>query len=444
MDAASESETGVEPELSLDEIVAGEERRRRRRLLAWLVAVLVLVGAGVATWWWLRPGPAELRARFEFETLERGSVAREVVATGRVEARGTVDVGAEISGRVVAVEADHGDRVEAGQVLVRFDAESLDAQIAQAKASVASAKAALAQAKVSLLEAERREEQSHKLHSQGYESHENFEAAKSATELARAQVETAAATLAAQRASYELTKTQATKAVIESPIDGVIISRQIDPGQTVAASFQTPILFVIAEDLTRMEVVTPIDEADVDEVEAGQRAIFTVDAYPDKPFEAEVVELRNEAKITQNVVTYDAILVVDNPKLELRPGMTASVRIETARVDDVLRLPNAALRFMVPDPELSAVVEASDPSEPGRGGARPAPGAWTLVDGELRRVEVELGVANGRYTAMQSGALEPGAEVIIELTEVGREAYGALARDAKDSRPSGGGGKPHP
>ena len=410
---------------SLDEIVADEDHRGRRRRWVWLAGLLVLIGAGVTLWWFGRPQPAAMHERFELQTLSSGEVAREVVATGRLEARGAVEVGAEISGRVVSVEVDHEDRVEVGQALVRFDTESLDAQVAQAKAAVASAKAALAQAKVSLLEAERRELQAQTLHKQGFESHENFQAAKSATELAEAQVDAAAAALSAQRASYELTKTQASKAVIESPIAGVVISRYVDPGQTLAASFQTPTLFVIAEDLGRMKVVTPIDEADIGELTLGQRATFTVDAYPDMVFEAELVELRQEARIVQSVVTYDAVLYVENPEHKLRPGMTASVRIETARADDVLRVPTAALRFRPPGEAL--------PAETGVG-------VWVIEADELRHIELELGVANARYAELVSGALEPGAELITELSEIGRATYGAQRSEA--TQPSGG--KPHP
>jgi HlyD family secretion protein len=405
---------------SLEQVIADEGRRRRRRRWLWLAGGVAAVGLGVGVWWFMRPGPAQLREQYELEVLTTGDVAREVVATGRLEARGAVDVGAEISGRVIAVEVDHGDHVEAGQVLVRFDTDSLDAQVAQAKASVASAKAALAQAKVSLLEAERRELQSQTLHRQGYESHESYEAAKSTTELAEAQVDAAAASLQAQRASFELTKTQAAKALIESPISGVVIARYIDPGQTVAATFQTPVLFVIAEDLDAMEVSTPIDEADIGEVSVGQTATFTVDAYPDRRFEAEVIELNNEAEIVQNVVTYDAVLAVANPDHVLRPGMTASVRVETARADEVVRLPNAALRFWPPD-------QARDPAA--------GPGVWIVDGDELHRVEIETGVANGRYTQLVAGELEAGDEVITELSELGRAAHGVESSD--DSRKQG-------
>jgi HlyD family secretion protein len=404
----------VQPESRqpLEQVIARETHRSRRRTWVWVGGVLALAGASLATYLLTRARPTALAEQFELEQLDAGSVTREVVATGRVEARGAVEVGAEISGRVSSVEVDYDDHVEVGQVLLRFDSQTVDAQLAQAEASIAAAKSAVAQAEVSLADAKRHANQVHELHALGYESHENADAAKSALELARAQLASSRANLEAQQASYALARTQATKAVIESPISGVVISRAIDPGRTVAATFQTPVLFVIAEDLHRMEVVTPIDEADVGEVAVGQQASFTVDAYPDQRFAAVVTELHNEAKIVQNVVTYDAVLEVDNPELKLRPGMTASVRITTAEANDVLRVPNGALRFVPPG-------EAVDRTA--------GPGVW-IIDGEqLRRVPVQIGVANGRYSELVSGALEPGQAVIIGLSELARS--GAAAED---------------
>jgi HlyD family secretion protein len=354
-DASSEFETPAQAKLAtlrpLDQVIDEERKRKRKRWMVWGAGLVGAAAIVAAVWWVARPDPASLSQRFEVELVERGSVAREVVATGRVEARGAVEVGAEISGRVAAVEVDFDDRVEAGQVLLRFDTQTLAAQVAQAQAAVATAKASVAQAEVTLLEAERRELQSQRLHLDGYESHENYAAAKSAVALAEAQLEAAKASLAAQRASLGLTKIQADKASIESPIAGVVISRFVDPGQTVAATFQTPVLFVIAEELQTMEVVTPIDEADIGEIAAGQRAVFTVDAFPDQRFEAYVDEVRSEPKIVQNVVTYDAVLIVANPELKLRPGMTANVTFVHAEKADVVRVPNMALRFR-PSPEL--------------------------------------------------------------------------------------------
>jgi HlyD family secretion protein len=405
---ATEKVTPLRP---LEQIIREETSRTRRRRIAWVVGSLALVAAALAIWWVARPGPAPLTERFELATLERGTIAREVVATGRVEARGVVEVGAEVAGRVASVEVDYDDHVDVGQVLLRFDPETLDAQVAQARASVASARANLAQAEASLLEAERRQRQSQRLHLQGFESHEDYEAANTAVDLAEAQRDAAKASLAAQRASFELTRSQAAKAVIEAPISGVVLSRYVDPGQTVVATFQTVVLFVIAEDLRNMEVLAPIDEADIGEVRVGQRASFTVDAYPRRRFEAVVTQVRNEAKLVQNVVTYDAVLEVANPELELRPGMTAAVRIETARADDVVRIPNAALRF-IPPAEVAAPTYA------------PGHGVWVIEGDGLRRINVEIGVANSRDSALESGPLAAGDAVIVELSEVGRTIYG--------------------
>ena len=395
----------------LEEVISAETRGRRRRWIVGLLVSLTIVAAGVVLWLVARPRPPALVEQFEFATVEQGGLTREVVATGRLEARGAVEVGAEISGRVASVEVDHEQRVEAGQTLLRFDTETLDAEVAKARAAVASAKAEVAKSKVSVLEAERRESQAQALHLKGFESHENYAATRSATELAEAQREAAEAQLAARRASYELARTQAAKAAIESPIDGVVISRYVDPGQTVAATFQTPVLFVIAEQLVNMEVRVPIDEADIGEVKVGQRATFTVDAQPDRVFEAVVTQLRSEAKVVESVVTYDAVLEVANPELLLRPGMTASVRIETARAEDTLYVPNAALRF-VPPAALA-------------GDAREAEGeaVWVVRDGELVRLSVETGVASGRFTELHEAGragLSASDEVIVELSEVGR------------------------
>lgn len=401
----------------LDQLITDESADRRRRRLLWTLGSLGVIVVALVSWLVARPGPVPLAAQFEFERLTRGPLTREVVATGRVEARGAVEVGAEVSGRVIAVEVDFDERVEAGQVLLRIDPETFEAQAAQAQAAVAAAEAAVAQAQVTRAEALRWLRQAEALYSEGYESLENYEAARSSAALAEAQLESAQANLRSQRASFEQARTQAERTVIASPIAGVVISRFIDPGQTVVATFQTPVLFVIAEDLQTMEVITPIDEADIAELRVGQLARFTVDAHPNRRFEAVVSEVRNEPKIVQNVVTYDAVLRVANPDLALRPGMTASVRVETARADDVIRVPNAALRFE-PPPELAERDPGAE-REPG------AQGVWVVEGDALRWIGVELGVSSGRESALAAGPLERGDAVIVELSELGRQTAGA-------------------
>jgi HlyD family secretion protein len=335
-------------------------------------------------------------------------VIREVTATGRVEAHASVDVGAQISGRIASVEVDYNDRVTRGQVLARFDTESLDAQVAQTQASVKAAQAALEQSKVERKRAQRLLEHSERLFERGIEPKESLENLRSTQAAAAAAVRSAAAQLELQRANAQVAQTNRRYAEVTSPIEGIVISRNVEAGQTVVAAFQTPVLFTIAEDLVDMEVVAAIDEADMGEVEPGQRATFTVDAYPNRTFEAVVTQLRLAAKLVQNVVTYEAVLAVDNPERLLRPGMTASVRVRTAEVEDALHVPNAALRFTPPDHE-------QEPKEHT---------VWLLRDGELEHVHVVPGISDGAVTQIAAdGALQAGDEVLVDLSPAGRKLH---------------------
>lgn len=392
----------------LDEVVAEESGRSSRR--RWLIGGLLglaLAGAGLGGFVLFRGQETAMADRFLTAELTRGGVEARVNATGRLEARSTVDVGAEVSGRVVAVEVDFDDQVEEGQVVARFDTESLQAQVDQARASLETAQASLRQARVDRKQARARLTRVEKLHAQGVDSDEALETAQIAVEAADARVFSASAQVQFQRASLSLAETALGKAVVHAPISGVVISRNVDPGQTVAAAFQTPVLLTIAEDLTKMNVTAGIDEADVGVVSVGQPATFTVDAYPGREFEASVTELRNAPSIVQNVVSYDAVFEVDNQDLSLKPGMTASVRIRTEAAEDALLVPNAALRFLPPEQT------ASD-----------EPGVWVLEADELVRVPVVAGVSDGSNTAVSTDALEAGTRVLVGLTAQGRKAYG--------------------
>lgn len=396
------------PRVSLPSLIARETRRRRRRRIAWAVAALLVPAAGVGAWAALRPRPAPLEARFRSLPVSHGDLVREVRATGRVEAVSTVAVGAEISGRIAAVEVDFNDRVKAGQVLARFDKASLEAQRAQSNALVAAARAAVAQARFDAEQARRTRLRSDELFAKRAQSESEHEAAVTAAALSEARLRAAQAQLAAQEASNAIARTNLGHAVIRSPIDGVVITRAVDPGQTVASMLQTPVLFTLAADLEKMEVEAEVDEADIGEVQVGQRALFTVNAWPDRTFEGRVLEVRNSPRVVQDVVTYAAVVRVDNRERLLRPGMTASVRIETAKVRDVDRVPNAALHFTPP------------------GETRPAEGdvVWRLAGGALERVGVRAGISDGELTAIESGVLVAGAPVLVELTPVGKKAYG--------------------
>jgi HlyD family secretion protein len=267
---------------------------------------------------------------------------RDVHATGHVQAVTTVEIGAEVSGRIATVDVDYNDRVKAGEVLARFDRTSLQAQLAQMNATLQGSRATLEQAKTDRDQAKRNVERITRLFSSKAISEAEHDTAVSAANLADQRVRAAEAQVTAQEASLAVSRNNLDHAVIRSPIDGVIVTRNVDPGQTVASAFQTPVLFTVAADLRKMEVVAAVDEADVGEIAVRQPATFTVNAYPERTFEGIVRTVRNSPVVVQDVVTYGTVVEVDNPDLALKPGMTASVRIRTATAKDVLRVPNAA------------------------------------------------------------------------------------------------------
>ncbi len=392
---------------SLTQLIEAEDRRQRRRqAVRWVVlAAIPILAAGA--WVALRPRPPPLAERFRLQPVTRGDVVRVVHATGHVEAVTTVLVGAEISGRLATVEADFNDRVKAGQVLARFDRAALEALVAQGRATLAAARAALEQARTDHVEAQRSLARAERLHAERVGSDADYDAAVAAARVAEQRWRAAESQLAAQDAAYELARTNLAHAVIRSPIDGIVVTRNVDPGQTVASALQTPVLFTVAADLQKMRVVAAVDEADVGEVVAQQRATFTVNAYPERTFEGIVTEVRNSPVVVQDVVTYGAVIEVDNRDLALKPGMTASVRIQTASASNVLRVPSLALRFTPPG------------AQPG-----PAPAVWALEGGALRRIEVQPGLDDGEATAIAPGPFRDGASVIVELTPAGRRAYG--------------------
>jgi len=415
---AATSAATVAPGHDLAALIAEESVHHRRRRILWWLGLTLLLGALVTAGVLLRPKPPPLVERFRSGALSRGAVIRQVSPTGRLEARVTVEVGAEISGRITEILVDYNATVTKGQVLARLNPASLTAQVEQSAASRRAAATALKEAKIDLADARRRLARIAKLAASGVESQENLENANSAVSMARARVDAAAAQVELQRAGSRLAKTNLDHTVIRSPIDGVVISRNVSVGQTVAAALQAPVLFLLAEDLRKMRLIAAIDEADIGQVEAGQPATFTVDAFPDETFQARITEVRRGHKLTQNVVTYETVLEVDNPDRRLMPGMTASVKIDTARVDDALQAPNAALRF-TPPAEVGAEAAPT--------GAGPA--VWVL-DGEApRRRPVTVGISDGRLTVIEGEGLASGQEVLIGLTPEGREHYGDGAKD---------------
>jgi HlyD family secretion protein len=407
--AVSASPSVAPKKRTLAQIIQRESRRRhRRRILAALfLATIVLVAIGV--WTAVRPKAVPMGARFRTAPVTQGDVIREVHATGHLEAITTVQVGAEISGRIASVEVDHNDRVKAGQILARFDRAALEAQLAQSEATFAAARAALEQAKVDRDRALRDKERVERLFGSKSVSEVERDNAVAAARLMEQRVAAAEAQLAAQKASRTLGKTNLEHTIIRAPIDGVVITRNVDSGQTVAAMLQTPVLFTVAADLRKMHVITAVDEADIGEVVLKQQATFTVNAYPSRTFEGIVTEVRNSPQIVQDVVTYGTEIEVDNVDLALKPGMTASVRIRTAVAKGALRTHAAAFQFTPPGEKPGAEL-----------------GVWVLSEGALRRVPATPGISDGELTSIASGAIAMGDEVAYELTPEGRKAYGII------------------
>ncbi len=390
---------------SLESIIDREKHRRRRRRVTFFCVLAAVPLIAALSAFALRPRPVPMSDRFRTQAVTHGDVVRVVRATGHVEALTTVSVGAEISGRIATVEVDFNERVKAGQVLARFDRAALDAQRVQIESLVAAARAAVTQAQVDFEQSKRNLARSQTLFSKSAQPEAENEAATAAESLSRARVAAAQAQLAAQEANWALARTNLDHAVVRSPIDGVIITRNIDPGQTVAAMLQTPVLFSVAADLARMRVVTAVDEADIGEVKEAQKAGFTVNAYPDQIFEGTVTEVRNSPTVVQDVVTYGSVVEVSNPKLLLKPGMTASVKIRTATANGVDRVPTAALHFAPPGADRGT-----------------GPAAWVLEDGAPKRVDVKTGISDGELTEVSG--LSAGSQVLVELTPVGKKAYG--------------------
>jgi HlyD family secretion protein len=379
---------------------------RRLRKLLWGVVLLVLAaGAAFGVQHFLKQRALKLKPHYQTERVERTDIQVVVSATGTLKGQNTVEVGAEVSGRVAKIYVDFNDHVKPGQLLAEIDPEQLKAAVDEARARVAEADAATKQAKATLLEAQQSRARAEQQTTQGLVAQKDLEAARAAADRAEASVESAAANAQVARATLKSSSSRLDKTRIVSPIDGIVLSRLIEPGQTVTAGFETPVLFKLAEDLRRMSLYVYVDEADIGRTREGQAASFTVDAYPDKVFPSKVLSLRNEPKEDENVVTYEAVLGVDNSDLLLRPGMTATATIVADLRKSVLAVPNAALRFTPP---------TLTPEQARKPGKR---GVWVLQGETPGFVALKTGVSDGRLSEVLSGDLKPGAAVLVDVIE---------------------------
>ena len=334
------------------------------------------------------------------ETVDRGEVATVVTATGVVNPVTIVQVGTYVSGPILALDVDFNSKVAKGQRVAQIDPAPFQVKVDQAEANLANAAARVQKARADLALKELTLGRSRELVARNMAAQSELDASKSAQEQAVAQLRLDEASVAQARSALAEARVNLAYTDIRSPVDGVVVSRDVDVGQTVAASFQTPTLFLIAQDLTQMQVEAKVSESDIGGVREGQAAEFSVDAWPGRTFRGEVVQVRNAPTTVLNVVTYDVVIGVDNASQELKPGMTATVSITTARREDVLRLPLRALRFR-PD----------DAPAPANGDA---PAAWLRDgDGALRRVEVKTGLRDDRHAELLSGDLAAGDAVAV-------------------------------
>jgi len=393
----------------------------KRRL--YLAAAAVALAAGVGLWRW-KAGSGNGKPAYETAAVDKGNIVAKVTATGTLSAIVTVQVGSQVSGRIAELKADFNSSVKKGQLIARIDAALFQAAVEQARANFVAAQGNLARSQAQATDAERQAARSKALYEKKLIALADQETSQSNADAARAQVAASAGTVEQARAALHQAQVNLAYTNIVSPTNGVVISRNVDVGQTVAASLQAPTLFVIAEDLAKMQVDTSVAEADVGRLRAGMDASFTVDAYPSELFRGVVRQIRNAPQTVQNVVTYDAVIDVENPALKLKPGMTANVTFVYAEKDDVVRIPNAALRFR-PPPDL---LKSSGGAGGAGGGGPRAAGArgpregeprdrrtlWVLRETGPAMVRVRTGISDGTATELVEGELNPGDRVITD------------------------------
>lgn len=347
---------------------------------------------------------------YKTEKVTRGDIRASVTATGTVNAVTTVQVGTQVSGTIRNIYVDYNSPVKDGQLLALIDPATFESQVYQARANLLLAKANLEKAQASVVDAKRTMDRNKVLLANHFiaqsdldTSETNYQTDVAQVSASKAQVEQAKAALTSSEINLKYTR-------ILSPVSGTVISRNVDVGQTVAASFQTPTLFSIAQDLAKMQIDTNVDEADIGKVKVGQPVEFTVDAYPDVIFNGKVSQVRNAPITVQNVVTYDVVILVDNSDFKLKPGMTANVSVITSVKNGVLRILNAALRFK------PAVLQTKAPAEKGSS-------VWVPGNNmEPRRVKIVTGISDGNYTEIVSGNLQEGSEVIVASSESDKNA----------------------
>jgi HlyD family secretion protein len=390
--------TPVPPPSDLVPLPARPPQRGRRSLrLAVLILALMPLAAGAYWYWWLRdsqPPP------FQTARVDRGSISATVTATGTINPVISVLVGSQVSGKIKTLYADFNSVVTKGQVIAQIEPDPFKARVNQARATLRNARGNLGKAQADLDQHKIELKRALELRRQEFVPQSDLDMAKTNVRDAEAQIEVAAGQVDQATAALAAAELDLGYTTITSPVNGIVVSRNVDVGQTVAATLQAPTLFVIAQDLTRMQVNANVSESDIGGVTEGRPAEFTVDAFPHEPFHGTVVQVRNAPISIQNVVTYDVVIGVDNRDLKLKPGMTANVSIETAHKDDALRVPNTALRFKMP----------GVPTD------RKKPVLWVPdATGQPQAIPIKPGIADATYTEVADGAIREGDSVVVGI-----------------------------
>ena len=426
----TDNHDGIIPDSEID---FTRKRRPRWKAPLFLACLLIL---GIIWVLFLKSGENN---GISYKTLpvEKGDIILSIVATGNLAPTNQVDVGSELSGIIKTVEVDYNDSVRKGQILARLDKTRIEAQVLQSKASLSAAQANLLQTAATVKESRSKLDrilQAEKLSGGRAVSQSDTDTARASLDRAVADEASATAAVSQAQATLDTILTDLSKTDIVSPINGVVLSRSVEPGQTVAASLSAPILFTLAEDLTQMELHVDVDEADVGRVKKGQIAVFTVDAYPNKKFEASVIQVRYGPSTTDGVVTYETLMKVDNKNRLLLPGMTATADITVKKISNILLLPNAALRFSPPSDqtrqnqkERRGIVSKLFPRPPSRrrqqapqNNMKGQQKVWMLQNNYPVPVFISTGASDGINTEITGGDIREGDELIIESSVPGK------------------------
>ena len=410
-------------------------RPANRRWL-WIAGGVVLA---LLVWRWWAGSDAGGPVEYLTAPVDRGTIEQTITATGTVNPVKTVQVGTYVSGPILAIDVDFNSPVKKGQRVAKIDPASFTSKVSQADATLATNRAKVEKSRADLALKHLQYERNKTLLARNLIAQNDLDTAKSNADQAVAQLALDEASVKQGQASLDEASVNLAYTDIISPVDGVVVSRNVDVGQTVAASFQTPTLFLIAEDLTKMQVDTNVSESDVGRAAEGQPATFTVDAYPGMPFHGVVAQVRNAPITVQNVVTYDVVIAVDNPKLELKPGMTANVTVTTAKRDDALRVPVRALRFKPETADTKTSTTQGAPQGGPRGKKAPSDSTvYVLEDGQPVPVKVKIGIRDAQHAEVTGGDLKDGAPAIVGVK---REQTAEQPTTIPGQAPGFGGGR---